>query len=238
MLGGSKAHAIVGGQPTTIQQHPWQVQIINKHGDRFHTCVGIVVSPEYILTARKCISYSNKPQDNSKTGNHNETRFCITPINNTNIEQNYENCYTFDTLIEYPRKMGNYYNDVILLHTSQPLDFNGTSIKAIEYEPNHDVPGIQIQLSGWDTINTANHGNNIPLQMQVINDLHIINPNFVEQPLNPAVYNNLVKDENIVDIQTSGDINSKIVVYDGRPICLVQVGNFRIPFYVSTGGGN
>jgi hypothetical protein len=35
-LGSMPAHAIVGGEPTTIQQHPWQVQIITNLGDNEH----------------------------------------------------------------------------------------------------------------------------------------------------------------------------------------------------------
>lgn len=48
------ASRIVNGEPTTIERHPWQVQITSEDGSA-HRCGGVLVHPRVVLTAAHCL---------------------------------------------------------------------------------------------------------------------------------------------------------------------------------------
>jgi trypsin len=50
-LGGSK---IVGGKPTTIQEHPWQVAIEITRKDGTYLCGGSIIAQKWVLSAAHC----------------------------------------------------------------------------------------------------------------------------------------------------------------------------------------
>ena len=52
---------IVGGEPTDIQQHPWQVALTIKRPEGSYLCGGSIIAQQWILTAAHCFSPSDAP---------------------------------------------------------------------------------------------------------------------------------------------------------------------------------
>src|SRR5688572_29950268 len=52
----AQAQAIVNGTATTIAQHPFQVRLVNSHGEHF--CGGSVLAANWILSAQHCLQTS------------------------------------------------------------------------------------------------------------------------------------------------------------------------------------
>jgi trypsin len=57
-LGGRK---IVGGIPTTITQHPWQVALIVTSSDGRYLCGGSIIAEQWVLTAAHCFGKGSTP---------------------------------------------------------------------------------------------------------------------------------------------------------------------------------
>jgi trypsin len=58
ILGGKR---IVGGEPTTIDKHPWQVAITIKRSAGSYLCGGSIIARKWILSAAHCFQVSDRP---------------------------------------------------------------------------------------------------------------------------------------------------------------------------------
>jgi hypothetical protein len=188
MLVGSKALAIVGGQSTTIQQHPWQVYLeITKPSSLLYNgystwCGGSIISSSYILTARHCVCHGSFRY-------FNEFDECITE---NNIKDNIK-VYTGidDSTGKIPSNLSRVDNyafapddlDAVLLHLETPIEFSDVR-KSIDYRAAHLDNSLYAQYryvsaSGWGLLNDINDINNDinskPNKLQVLeNRLQII----------------------------------------------------------------
>lgn len=52
---------IVGGEPTAIQQHPWQVALIITRPEGAYLCGGSIIAQQWVLTAAHCFRTSDAP---------------------------------------------------------------------------------------------------------------------------------------------------------------------------------
>lgn len=54
---------IVGGEPTTIDKHPWQVALNLTINGQTYLCGGSIIADRWVLTAAHCFTASTKPGD-------------------------------------------------------------------------------------------------------------------------------------------------------------------------------
>jgi secreted trypsin-like serine protease len=54
---------IVGGEKTDIKQHPWQVALNVKIGDKTYLCGGSIIAQRWVLTAAHCFAPSTGSKD-------------------------------------------------------------------------------------------------------------------------------------------------------------------------------
>jgi trypsin len=57
ILGGKR---IVGGEPTTIDKHPWQVAIVIKRPEGSYLCGGSIIARKWVLSAAHCFHASDR----------------------------------------------------------------------------------------------------------------------------------------------------------------------------------
>lgn len=159
---------IVGGQPTTIDQFPYQVALVNRpienpnniYNNQF--CGGSIINERWILTAAHCVDGALPSSIAVAVG--------VTDLMNTRpgrifyvdriiIHTNY-NPITFDC-------------DLALLHLTQPIDFSGRVYSAApvglvspaDSAAGVDAPGVMATITGWG--NTSAIGNQYPNILQV-----------------------------------------------------------------------
>ncbi|MEQ8272931.1 MAG: trypsin-like serine protease [Deltaproteobacteria bacterium] len=140
--------AIVGGQSTSISQHPWQVSVGSTNFGWF--CGGSIIAPDWVLTAQHCIEGTSVSTLRIAAG---VTR--RSSINGSAQVRSVDQLLPFPGYIEPERG-----RDVALLHLSQPLSFNG-NVQAIPIATAGDAmngltdPGVNAIVSGWGTLRSG-----------------------------------------------------------------------------------
>ncbi len=148
--------AIVGGSDVEISAFPYQISMQDSGG--FHYCGGSILSEKWIITATHCVVDA----------------FAGTKIvaGITRLSAPGEG-QTVNALraISFPGYTGEDGKDFALVELAQPLELNGTTVKAIRplTKPNTaiDAPAVMATVSGWGTLTSGGSSPDVLQSVQV-----------------------------------------------------------------------
>jgi secreted trypsin-like serine protease len=125
---------IVGGEKTSIKQHPWQVALNITIADRIYLCGGSIIADRWVLTAAHCFKQSTHPKEvRAKTAvNNYQTQGVWADIDRIVIHEGYD--------------PGTHEHDIALVRLSSPP--RGTVIPLAA--PEKSIPvGQPLEVTGW-----------------------------------------------------------------------------------------
>ncbi|XP_058808144.1 trypsin-1-like [Phymastichus coffea] len=130
---------IVGGTPTSIEEHPWQVSI-QMLG--FHMCGGSIVSQNFILTAGHCASYLSG---------------WLSVRVNSSIKHKDGAVHRVDQIIRHEdysiNELGVSVNDVAVLKLRTCIVLGQGSQPVDLFNSNENAPnGVLATISGWGAL--------------------------------------------------------------------------------------
>lgn len=138
---------IVGGKPTTVTKHPYQVSI---YYNGQHNCGGSIISKDWILTAAHCV-YGLKPalfQIRVKSTYHDKGGEVIGGIKTLIFHEWYDD----DT----------YSYDVGLIKLPSPISFTSEAKRVTLPSANTNVPtGSLATVTGWGRISADGARSNV-----------------------------------------------------------------------------
>jgi secreted trypsin-like serine protease len=130
----SPGSRIVGGEPTTIAEHPWQVAVLLKSDGKTFLCSGSIVARRWVLTAAHCLEKIGKPTDvQVKAGVDDwQTQGHWVEVCNLIVHGHYNS-----TTNE---------NDLALLQTGEDLDGKTIPLASPSQTPQS---GENLEVAGW-----------------------------------------------------------------------------------------
>ncbi|XP_043520749.1 trypsin 3A1-like, partial [Frieseomelitta varia] len=139
---------IVGGQPASIDEHPYQVSL--QYNNR-HVCGGSIISERWIVTAAHCVQSLFVRFFSIKAGTSDLTNDAAVVIDAEEIIVHEK----------YNRKTADY--DIALIRLEKPLVY-GTRVRPILLAPiaDHYAAGSKAMVTGWGVMR-----NNGPLATQL-----------------------------------------------------------------------
>lgn len=138
---------IVGGENTTIAEHPWQIALTS--GSGFQFCGGSIVSPSWVLTAQHCVE-----------GGDADMRV-VAGITRKS-QQSTGQIRAIDGVATFPGYVDPAVGkDVALVHLATPLDLSGGNARAIPLVTPADAAagatgaGVISTITGWGTLSSG-----------------------------------------------------------------------------------
>jgi secreted trypsin-like serine protease len=201
--------AIVGGNNTTITNHPWQISLQSNSG--FHFCGGSILDESWILTAAHCVSGSSASSMRVVAG--------VTRVSQSSSGQVRS---VAQILVNPGYSTPSRGHDAALLRLSTPLDLSTTSARPIAIATPADRsagrtdPGVNATVTGWGTL--SSNGSSPDVLQEVT--LPIVSESATEQAYG----------QDITDDQIAGGV----LGVGGRDSCQGDSGG---PFTVSDGNG-
>ncbi|XP_064100784.1 transmembrane protease serine 9-like [Macrobrachium nipponense] len=137
---------IVGGQPTTVHEYPWQVALTTSTRP---FCGGSIISKQWILTAAHCVSGSSPSDFTVVIGEHDWSTTSETTsterrqVSNIIVHSQYDST-TLD-------------NDMALLKLSSPISFplDNKIAPVCLPDPNNDYANVDAIVTGWGTTSSG-----------------------------------------------------------------------------------
>lgn len=199
---------IVGGENTTIQEHPWQVSI--REGTSRHDCGGSILNANWILTAAHCVDGGSPSSFQVRAG--------ITRLSERGQVRDVAEIIVFPGYVDVTEG-----KDVALFRLSAPLDLSGPNASAIGIVTPANAaagltdPGVNTRVTGWGELAAGGSSPNI---LQVVSVPIISN----------AAADQAYRDINITDDQLAAGLLN----IGGRDACQGDSGG---PLTVSDGSG-
>jgi secreted trypsin-like serine protease len=140
---------VVGGKPTTIKDHPWQISLRSSGGS--HICGGSFIKPNWIITAAHCVnvgsSYSILYGSTYRTSTDPNL---IISVSKVVKHVNYTS--------------SNFRNDIALLKLSKDATLDGKDSDTIEmFDGSFSLVGEDSEASGWGTLSSG--ASSLPTQL-------------------------------------------------------------------------
>lgn len=147
---------IVNGSDARTGQFPHQVSIRTRRKNE-HFCGGSIISAKWILTAAHCI-YRRLPRS-------------FVAVAGTNHLDNGGIVYDIKGNHPHPKyKLGVFYYDIGLLHTSAEIQFNDF-VKAIKLPTENTPAKLPVIISGWGRLSAD--ADDLPNKLQYLNSTTI-----------------------------------------------------------------
>lgn len=141
---------IVGGQPTTIEQYPYQVSLFRVGGSHF--CGGSLVSNNIVITAAHCLQSISASQLQVRLGSTSRSSGGI--IVGASSFKNHDG-YNSRT----------HANDIAIINLAQDVEFTN-SIQPIGLASVDPAPGTTAVVTGWGTVKEG--GFTLPTTLQEV----------------------------------------------------------------------
>lgn len=152
---------IVGGDPVSILDYPWQVSV--QIAGAGHFCGGTIIDEEWILTASHCLD------DPALTPNILRIRAGFTTLNSSE-----GSIHTVAEFILHPDYVDTGYQfDIALIRLATPLDLSDPAKAKVGRVTQADAaagmtnPGTMVKVSGWGATSFQGPGSNVLRAIQV-----------------------------------------------------------------------
>ncbi|MFY2563265.1 trypsin-like serine protease [Corallococcus terminator] len=145
-----ETQGIEGGTNASIATFPWQAELRIVGGT--HHCGGAILSPDYILTARHCIS-GRKPSD---------FRVGVGSSKRSTLPSEGQMRDVADFILHPSYNPNSFKYDVALLKLASPLTLTGPNARAIPLATSVDeaagrtAPGAMATFTGWGQLGVNN----------------------------------------------------------------------------------
>ena len=142
---------VVGGEPTTIERHPWQVALLIKGPAGLHLCGGAMISEWWIITAAHCFHGLDDPTTRVRSG--------VTDLHDLSTSVSMDQVIThadFDP--------DSFQNDIALVKTREPLTGKPVRLPGSDYVLR---PGAELEVTGWGATAEAGQGSDVLMRAEV-----------------------------------------------------------------------
>ncbi|KPM11762.1 Sar s 3 allergen (serine protease-like protein 13) [Sarcoptes scabiei] len=155
--------ALIGGRPSNITDEPWTAGLLAQN----YFCGGSLIHESFVLTAGQCVC-GKTPQEihifyNTTTRNRGGDF--------RDVKQVY--CNHYDA--------GTYKNDIAIVETKTPMEFNNVTSRAIDLADQYFDPnvGSKVLVSGWGDDRPGNE--NLTAADFFVEDRYYCSKQYMEQ---------------------------------------------------------